>query len=64
MHTIPKNVKNCFAVIFSYELSDNLDGYSSMNQDTIDAANLWMVIWDMKNLVMASPMYLFHTGKI
>ena len=38
MHTIPKNVKNCFAVIFSYELSDNLDGYSSMDQDTIDAA--------------------------
>jgi|TARA_B100000497_G_C7687029_1_gene416623 heme-degrading monooxygenase HmoA len=37
MHTIPKNVKNCFAVIFSYELSDNLDGYSSMDQDTIDA---------------------------
>ena len=36
MHPIPINVKQCFAVIFSYELSTNLDGYSDMDSRTIE----------------------------
>ena len=36
MHSIPKDVSKCFAVIFSYELSDSLDGYSDMDIKTID----------------------------
>ena len=37
IHKIPKNVKDCYAVIFSYKLSDNLEGYADMDQKTIDA---------------------------
>ena len=36
MHQIPDNLSKCFAVIFSYTLSDNLVGYKEMDQKTID----------------------------
>jgi heme-degrading monooxygenase HmoA len=36
MHTIPDDVTNAYAVIFSYILSDNLEGYSEMDLLTID----------------------------
>ena len=36
-HQIPNNVQGSYAVIFSYQLSDNLDGYEDMDQKTIDA---------------------------
>ena len=37
IHKIPKNVKGCYAVIFSYQLSNDLEGYADMDQKTIDA---------------------------
>ena len=36
MHRIPKDVSRCFAVIFSYQLSDNLSGYSDMDIKTLE----------------------------
>ena len=36
-HQIPSNVQGNYAVIFSYHLSDDLDGYEDMDQKTIDA---------------------------
>ncbi len=36
-HKIPKDVKGCYAVIFSYQLSNELEGYADMDQKTIDA---------------------------
>ena len=36
-HKIPKDVKGCYAVIFSYQLSNDLEGYADMDQKTIDA---------------------------
>ena len=37
LHKIPKDVKGCYAVIFSYQLSNDLEGYADMDQKTIDA---------------------------
>ena len=37
MHQIPDNLSKCFAVIFSYTLSDNLVGYKEMDQKTLNA---------------------------
>ena len=36
-HQLPNNVQGNYAVIFSYQLSDNLDGYEDMDKKTIDA---------------------------
>ena len=36
MHRIPKDVSGCFAVIFSYQLSDNLSGYREMDIKTLE----------------------------
>ena len=36
MHRIPKDVSRYFAVIFSYQLSDNLSGYSDMDIKTLE----------------------------
>ena len=36
-HQVPNNVQGNYAVIFSYQLSDNLDGYEDMDKKTIDA---------------------------
>tara|TARA_Y100000996_G_scaffold404894_1_gene379467 strand:+ start:996 stop:1325 length:330 start_codon:yes stop_codon:yes gene_type:complete len=36
-HTIPKDTKGSYAVIFSYQLSNDLEGYVYMDQKTIDA---------------------------
>ena len=36
MHRIPKDVSRCFAVIFSYQLSGNLSGYSDMDIKTLE----------------------------
>ena len=36
-HQIPESVKGCYAVIFSYQLSNDLEGYAEMDQKTIDA---------------------------
>ena len=34
IHKIPKNVKGCYAVIFSYQLSNDLEGYADMDQNS------------------------------
>ena len=36
-HQVPNNVQGNYAVIFSYQLSDNLDGYEDMDKKTINA---------------------------